>query len=78
MNLLALRFADHARSCALGVERRVSIQASLLRTWLEQRVIPGFAGRILPVDQTVALRCAELHVPDRRPVHDALVLRAVP
>jgi toxin FitB len=35
--------------------------------------MPEFAGRILPVDQAVALRCATLHVPDPRPVHDALI-----
>lgn len=57
----------------LRVERRDTAQGLLLRTWLQQRVIPQFAGRILPVDEAVALRCARLHVPDPGPVHDALI-----
>lgn len=57
----------------LRMERRDAAQGALLRAWLEQRVIPEFAGRILVVDQAVALRCAQLHVPDRRPAHDALI-----
>jgi toxin FitB len=57
----------------LRVGRRDAAQGALLRAWLEQRVLPEFAGRILPIDQVVALRCAQLHVPDPRPVHDALI-----
>lgn len=57
----------------LRVERRDSAQGERLRAWLEQRVIPEFAGRVLPVDQAVALRCAQLHVPNPRPAHDALI-----
>ncbi|HRQ64367.1 MAG TPA: type II toxin-antitoxin system VapC family toxin [Xanthomonadaceae bacterium] len=57
----------------LRVERRDAAQGALLRAWLEQRVIPEFAGRILSVDPAVALRCAQLHVPDPHPVHDALI-----
>lgn len=57
----------------LRVERRDAVQAGMLRSWLEKRVIPEFAGRILPVDQDVVWRCAHLHVPDPRPVHDALI-----
>ena len=55
------------------IERRDAAQGARLRAWLEQRVIPEFAGRILPVDQAVVLRCAQLHVPDPRPAHDALI-----
>lgn len=57
----------------LRIERRDPAQGALLRRWLEQRVIPEFSGRILPVDQAVAMRCAPLHVPDQRSVHDALI-----
>jgi toxin FitB len=57
----------------LRVERRDAVQGALLRAWLEQRVVPEFAGRILPVDEAVARSCAGLHVPDPRPVHDALI-----
>ncbi len=55
------------------VERRDTAQGALLRAWLDTQVIPGFAGRVLPVDAAVALRCAALHVPDPRPERDALI-----
>lgn len=60
----------------LGVllaERRDPAQRAILRTWLESHVHPAFAGRILPVDQAVARQAARLHVPDPRPVRDALI-----
>ncbi|GFE93931.1 MULTISPECIES: type II toxin-antitoxin system VapC family toxin [Acetobacteraceae] len=57
----------------LRIERRDSATGMILRTWLEQLVLPEFAGRILPVDETVALRCARLHVPDPRSERDALI-----
>lgn len=57
----------------LRIERRDAAQGKRLREWLQQRVIPAFAGRILPIDQAVALQCAQLHVPDPRPAHDALI-----
>ena len=57
----------------LRVERRDPAQGNLLRRWMESRVRPEFAERTLPVDTTVALRCARLHVPDPRAERDALI-----
>jgi predicted nucleic acid-binding protein len=57
----------------LSVERRDAAQGALLRSWLEQHVLPEFSARTLPVDTAVALRCARLHVPDRRGERDALI-----
>jgi len=60
----------------LGVllaERRDPAQGAILRTWLDSRVQPAFTGRILPVDEPVARLAARLHVPDPRPVRDALI-----
>ena len=45
----------------------------LLRFWLDKQVLPAFAGRVLPIDTAVALRCAALHVPNLRPERDALI-----
>jgi predicted nucleic acid-binding protein len=56
----------------LGV-RRDARQGARLRTWLDNYVRPEFAGRILPVDDAVATRCAHLHIPDRRNEADALI-----
>lgn len=57
----------------LLLERRDSRQGALLRTWLEEHLLPGFANRILPVDTGVARRSAALHVPDPRPYRDGLI-----
>lgn len=57
----------------LRKERRDARQGALLRAWLEERVVPEFAGRVLPVDDAVARQCARLHVPDPRPDRDALI-----
>lgn len=57
----------------LRIERRDVAQGRVLRHWLEQRVMPAFSGRILPVDVAVARRCAPLHVPDPRSDRDALI-----
>ena len=57
----------------LLAERRNPSQGALLRSWLQQRVLPAFAERIIPVDVAVARRSAVLHVSDPRPVRDALI-----
>jgi toxin FitB len=53
--------------------RRDPDQGRMFRTWVDTRVLPLFAGRILPFDLDVAQRCAPLHVPDRRPDRDAMI-----
>ena len=57
----------------LSIERKDAIQGALLRRWLEEYVLPEFSRRTLPVDTAVALRCARLHVPDKRSERDALI-----
>jgi hypothetical protein len=57
----------------LLTERRDPTQGAILRAWLEDRVLPAFADRVLPVDTAVARRSAALHVPDPRPIRDALI-----
>lgn len=57
----------------LSIERKDATQGAMLRSWLEQHVLPEFSGRTLPVDTAVAQRCARLHVPDRRGERDALI-----
>lgn len=60
----------------LGVrlmERRDARQGDLLRCWLEKRVLPAFAGRILAIDTAVARQCAALHVPNPLSYRDSLI-----
>ena len=58
---------------ALLVERRDPVQGALIRAWLDNHVLPAFAGRILTVDIAVAQQCARLHVPHPRAERDALI-----
>jgi toxin FitB len=57
----------------LLAERRDPPAGKVLRGWLDDQVLPAFNGRILPVNTVVAQRSAGLHVPDTRPVRDALI-----
>lgn len=40
---------------------------------MDRYVLPEFLPRTLPVDSTVALKCAQLHVPDPQAERDALI-----
>lgn len=57
----------------LLAERRDPPQGALLRAWLDVHVLSAFEDRILPIDTPIARRSARLHVPDTRPVRDALI-----
>ncbi len=57
----------------LSIERKDATQGAMMRSWLEQHVLPEFSERTLPVDTAVAQRCARLHVPDKRGERDALI-----
>ena len=57
----------------LFAERKGAPQGRVLRTWLNDQVLPTFDGRILPVDTAIAQRSAQLSVPDPRPLQDGLI-----
>lgn len=57
----------------LQLARRDASQGRVLRAWIDGKVLPAFADRILPIDTAVAQRCARLHVPDPRAERDALI-----
>jgi predicted nucleic acid-binding protein len=52
----------------LRIERQDPARAARLRIWMDNYIRPSFVDRILRVDMEVALCCARLHVPDRRPM----------
>jgi len=58
---------------ALLMLDRDARQGAVLRHWIDTKVLPAFASRVLPVDTTVAQHCAALQVPDLRPERDALI-----
>lgn len=57
----------------LLVERRDRSQGALLRSWMDDHVLPTFHGRILAVDTPVAQRCAAMHVPTPCSDRDSLI-----
>jgi predicted nucleic acid-binding protein len=57
----------------LQIVRRDATQGAILRSWIDDQILPRFEGRILPIDTAVAQRCAGLHVPNPRAERDALI-----
>ena len=57
----------------LLAERKDPPQGGMLRAWLNDHVLPAFQGRILAVDTAVALRSAQLSVPDPCSLQDGLI-----
>jgi len=57
----------------LSIERRDKAQGAVLRQWLSEVVLVGFAGRMLPINLDVATQCAAFHVPVSRPDRDAWI-----
>lgn len=57
----------------LQIERKDPKQAAIYRTWLNSHVLKAFSDRILPFDTSVALKCAQLHVPNPKSERDAMI-----
>lgn len=57
----------------LLAERSDHAKGRVLQSWLNETVLPAFEGRILPVDQAVAVQSATFHVPDPAPYRDAFI-----
>lgn len=49
------------------------VKADTLDDWLGVQLPKQFKGRILPISQEICLKCAELHIPNQRDRHDALI-----
>ena len=58
----------------IAKERFDPAQGQILRRWFEDRVLPTFAGRVLPFDLPAAPRIlAAYRVPEHAPLDDALI-----
>jgi len=55
------------------IERKDAARGAVLRAWIDNHILARFENRILAVDTAVALRCAQLHVPNPRAERDALI-----
>ena len=58
---------------AVQIARREPARGAELRAWIDDHLLRHFARRILAFDTAAALRCAALHVPDRKPERDAMI-----
>lgn len=56
----------------LQLERRTPPEGSALRAWF-QAMWKAFEGRVLPFTGEVAMRCAAMHVPNRRAFRDSMI-----
>lgn len=57
----------------INKERADPEQGSILRRWFDERVLPTFAGRVLPFDLRAARILAGYRVPEHAPLDDALI-----
>ncbi len=57
----------------LSLRRRDPFQAARVKTWISDYIPRVFEDRVLVFDDAVALVCAGLHVPDKRPERDAII-----
>ena len=57
----------------LSLARKDPTQANRLKLWFENVILQDYQARILPVDEAVALHCASLHIPDKKPINDAFI-----
>jgi predicted nucleic acid-binding protein len=58
----------------LQIERKDPKQAAIYRTWLNSHVLKAFSDRVLPFDTSVALKCAQLNVPNPKSERDAMIV----
>lgn len=70
MSVISLHELEHG---VLLAQRSDPVKGTILRSWLDNSVIPAFHEHILPVDTDVVLHAAALHVPDPAPFRDALI-----
>ncbi|WP_105432454.1 type II toxin-antitoxin system VapC family toxin [Neorhizobium sp. T6_25] len=55
------------------VEHNDAVAGKVLRNWLETAVLKAFSGRILPLDEAAAVKAAQWHVPNPKPINDAYI-----
>lgn len=53
--------------------KKDEVQALMLEEWVDNLLI-SFAGRIIPINNAIGLKCAELHIPNPRPAFDSLIV----
>jgi predicted nucleic acid-binding protein len=57
----------------IKAERTNNEEAIAYKTWLNRKVLPSFAGRILPLNEKIAVVFARMMAPKTRPYRDAII-----
>lgn len=70
LSVISVHELEHGVAAA---ERCDPTAGAVLRRWLEDDVLPAFAGRVLPVDLRAARVSARWHVPDPKDIRDTLI-----
>ena len=61
------------RTGLLSLTLKDQAQAASLDNWFTNRLLPAYRTRTLSIDTEVALICAQLHIPAKRPINDAYI-----
>ena len=69
----AITVLEIERGVSKALQQGDEAKAKIFTRWLDDQVLPAFAGRILAVDQHVARQAARLPWPDPRDSRDAMI-----
>ena len=70
LSVITIHELEHG---VLLAQRSDRVRGDVLRVWLDQSVAAAFQDRMVPLDESVARRAAQLHVPDPAPFRDAFI-----
>lgn len=73
MYISAITVLEIQRGISRAEQRGDALQAGVFSSWLEGKVLPAFAGRILPVDHLIAQRAAQLPWSDAKDYRDPII-----
>jgi len=71
--LSAISVLEIQRGIAQTIQRGDVRQAEVITRWLQGRVLPAFAGRIVAMDHLIAQQAGNLPWPDARDFRDAVI-----
>lgn len=69
----AITVLEIQRGITKAMQQGDEQKAQVFTRWLDDMVLPAFAGRILPIDHIVARKAAALFWPDPKDYRDALI-----
>ncbi|GAA5236630.1 type II toxin-antitoxin system VapC family toxin [Verticiella sediminum] len=71
--ITAITVLEIQRGISQAAQRGNDARAAVLARWLDDMVLPAFAGRVVPIDHVIARRAAKLPWADSRDYRDPLI-----